>query len=73
MRIRMLRMKAEFTGRTVLANVVEFQYVSIIGSSQLTYLLTGTDRLKRAIAKEMNYRLVYSVVKDTKSFIRQQN
>jgi len=54
------------TGRTVLANEIETQYVIIIGGPLLTYLLTGTDRLERAIVKEMNYRQVYSVIKDTK-------
>jgi hypothetical protein len=54
------------TRRTVQANEIEIQYVSTIGGPLLTYLLTGTDRLERAIVKEMNYRLVYSVIKGIK-------
>jgi hypothetical protein len=60
------------TERTVLANEIEIQYVIIIGGALLTYLLRGTDRLERAIVKEMNYRLVYSVIKDTKSSSRRK-
>jgi hypothetical protein len=53
------------TGRTVSVDEIEIQYVIIIGGSLLTYLLTGTDRLERAIVKEMDYRLLYCVIKDT--------
>ena|SRR5579872_5519051 len=58
------------TGRTVSANEIEIQYVIIISRPLLTYLLTGTDRLQRAIVKEMNYRLVYTVIKGIKSSSR---
>lgn len=37
------------TGRTVSANEIEIQYVIIISRPLLTYLLTGTDRLERAV------------------------
>jgi hypothetical protein len=40
------------TGRTVSANDPEIQYVIIISESQLTYLLTGTDRFARAVVKD---------------------
>jgi hypothetical protein len=55
---------------TVSVDEIEIQYVIIIGGSLLTYLLTGTDRLERAIVKEMDYRLLYCVIKDTKSSSR---
>jgi hypothetical protein len=54
-------------------NGIETQYVIIIGGPLLTYLLTGTDRLERAIVKEMNQRLVHSIYKGIKLFIRQTN
>jgi hypothetical protein len=36
------------TGRTVQANEIEIQYVNTIGGPLLTYLLTGTDRLRKS-------------------------
>ncbi len=40
------------TGRTVAADAIEIQYVIIIGEPLLTYLLTCTDRLERAVVKD---------------------